>query len=303
MSEAYWEAVLASGVKVPVNADLKDLTAELVAWLGDPSPRRRDALAYPGLATWVSEGVYDDLLVGLGDGISTGLLLGLGSDGDDSVLRRSFSALVLSEILARDNIELLVSATDVMRWGDRATSWYVRERDLRGYVQGRGWVHAVAHGADLIGQLARSRHLSSLEQTALLDVVADRLLAPTSHVWRHGEDDRLAYAVMAIVHRGDVGVNVLEPWVRRVGQGIRQPATRGAAPEWPTPVAVNATNFLRALHLQLALGVRAQGPLDLHLFAEPPRDRADLMLVLLEQLRAASPWLYAVRSGRSVLTV
>jgi hypothetical protein len=169
---------------------------------------------------------------------------------------------VLSEILARDNIELLVSATDVMRWGDRATSWYVRERDLRGYVQGRGWVHAVAHGADLIGQLARSRHLSSLEQTALLDVVADRLLAPTSHVWRHGEDDRLAYAVMAIVHRGDVGVNVLEPWVRRIGQGIRQPATRGAAPEWPTPVAVNATNFLRALHLQLALGVRrrAAGP-------------------------------------------
>jgi hypothetical protein len=164
-------------------------------------------------------------------------------------------------------------------------------------------VHAVAHGADLIGQLARSRHLSSLEQTALLDVVADRLLAPTSHVWRHGEDDRLAYAVMAIVHRGDVGGNVLEPWVRRIGQGIRQPATRGAAPEWPTPVAVNATNFLRAFHLQLALGVRAQAPLDIHLFAEPPRDRADLMLVLLEQLRAASPWLYAVRSARSVLTV
>jgi hypothetical protein len=301
MSEAYWEEVQRTGAQVPVDADLKDLTAELVAWLGDPSSRRRDELAHPVLATWISEGVYDDLLVGLADGISTGLLVGLGSDGDDSVLRRSYSALALSEILARDNFALLVPADDVLRWGDRATSWYVRERDLRGYVQGRGWVHAVAHGADLIGQLARSRHLSSLEQTALLDVVAERLLTPTAHVWRHGEDDRLAYAVMAIVHRGDVGGNVLEPWVRRIGEAIRRPATRGA--EWPTPVAVNATSFLRALHLQLALGVRAQGPLDVHLFAEPPRDRADLLLVLLDQLRAASPWLYAHRSARSVLPV
>jgi len=303
VSEAYWEAVLASGAKVPVDADLKELTAGLVAWLGDPSVRRRDALAYRVLATWIAEGVYDELLVGLGDGICSGLLVGVGNDGDDSVLRRSFSALVLGEILARDNSALLLTADDVMRWGDRATSWYVRERDLRGYVPGRGWVHAVAHGADLIGQLARSRHLGSLEQTALLDVVADRLLEPTHHVWRHGEDDRLAYSVMAVVHRGDVGVEVLEPWVRRLGGGIRQPAARGPAPEWPTPAAVNTTSFLRALHLQLALGVQAQGPLDAHLFAEPPRARADLMLVVLEQLRAASPWLYARRSSPSVLPV
>jgi hypothetical protein len=136
-----------------------------------------------------------------------------------------------------------------------------------------------------------------MELTALLDVVADRLLAPTRHVWRHAEDDRLAYAVMVIVHRGDVDVEVLETWVRRLGAGIRQPGTRGAAPEWPTPTAVNTTTFLRALHLQLALGVRAQGPLDEHLFAEPPRDRADVMLVLLEQLRSASPWLYRRRSS------
>jgi hypothetical protein len=303
VSEAYWEAVLASGLRVPVDADLQDLTAELVTWLGDPSSRRRDTLAYPVLATWIAEGVYDDLLVGLGDGICTGLLVGLGHDGDDTVLRRSFSALVLTEILARDNVELLLTADDVMRWGDRATSWYVRERDQRGYVPGRGWVHAVAHGADLVGQLARSRHLAAMEQTALLDVVADRLLAPTSYVWRHGEDERIAYTVMAVVHRGDVGTDVLEPWIRRLGAGIRQPATRGSAPEWPTPAAVNTTGFLRALHLQLALGVRAQSPVDAHLFAEPPRDRADLMLVVLEQLREASPWLYARRERPSVLTV
>jgi hypothetical protein len=302
VAEAFWEAVLADDVRVPADADLNELTAELVGWLGDPNPHRRDELAYTVLATWISEGVYDDLLVGLGDGICSGLVVGLGNDGDDTVLRRSFSALVLAEVIARDNGALLLDADHVVRWGERATSWYVREQDLRGYVAGIGWAHAVAHGADLVGQLARSRHLAATEQAALLEVVADRLLAPTSHVLRHGEDDRLAYAVMAIAHRGDVGVAVLEPWVRRLGAGIHRPEAPGAPAEWPSPAAANTIAFLRALHLQLALGVRAHDPLDEQLFAQPPRDRADLMLAVLEQFRTASTWLYAQRAPSSVLT-
>ena len=55
----------------------------------------------------------------------------------------------------------------------------MRERDLRGFVAGKGWAHAVAHGADALGALARSRQSGRLELTVLLDVVADRLLAPT----------------------------------------------------------------------------------------------------------------------------
>lgn len=289
---------------MPVDADLSELTTQLVTWLGDPREHRRDALAYPVLATWIGRGVYDDLLLGLGDGISSGLMHGLGDDGEDTVLRRSFSALLLAEILARDNAELLLSAEPVLRWGDRGTSWYVREKDLRGYIPGRGWAHAVAQGADLLGQLARSRHLTGLEQTAVLDVVADRLLTPTGYVWQHGEDDRLAYAVMAVLHRGDVTLAVLEPWLRRLGVGIREPSSRTQTREWPTASAVNTSGFLRALHVQLALGVRGRtdAPADVDLFAEPPRDRADLILAVLDQLRAANPSLFGSRAA-SVVTV
>jgi len=293
--EAYWLSVLTGGAAVPPDRPLDDLTAELVTMLGDPNPRRRDDLAYPVLATWIRNGVYDKLLVGLGDGITVGLVQGIGSDGTDSVLRRSFSALILAEAVGRDNEVRLLSADTVLRWGDRATSWFVRERDLRGWIAERGWAHTVAHGADLLGQLARSRHLGALELTVLLDVVADRLLQPTPHVWRNGEDDRMAYAVMTILHRNLVSFGVLEPWVARLGTGIRTPAAR-AEPrsEWPSPAAANTASFLRALHVQLALGVRGRDEVaaDKELFAEPPARRADLMLVVLDQLRAASPWLF-----------
>src|SRR5690625_2866302 len=149
-----------SGMHVPRDRPLDELTTELVQMLGHPDPRWRDDTAYPLLASWIRDGEYDDLLVGLGDGIARGLINGLGYDADDSVLRRSFSALILAEIVNRDNNALLLSSRPIMRWGDEATSWYVREQDLRGWIPNHGWAHAIAHGADLLGAFARSRHLA-----------------------------------------------------------------------------------------------------------------------------------------------
>lgn len=292
----YWQHVRASGFKLPADRPLDDLTTELVQMLGDPDPEARDGIAHPVLATWIGEGVYDDLLAGFGDGISEGLFTGLGEDNTDSVLRRSFSARLLAETVMRDQMMRVVHSDAIFRWGDRAASWFVRERDLRGYVDGCGWAHAVAHGADLIGALARSQHFGRLELTVLLDVVADRLLTPTPYRFHHGEDDRLAFAIMAVVHRNQLGIDVLEPWIERLAAGLVPPSTSHAAtaPEWPTPAAGNTSAFLRALHLQLALGVHGQQtPPDVELFTNPPKVRADLLLVLLRVLRSSQPEIFS----------
>ncbi len=288
-------AVMQSGREVPADRSLDELTVELVEMLGHPNPRLREDLAYPLLTTWVTQGVYDDLLSGLGDGIIPGLRYGLGHDGDVSVIRRSYSALMLAEIIGRDNNANLMSESTVLDWGDRATSWYVREQDHRGWLPEQGWAHAIAHGADLLAALARSRHFGRLELTVLLDVIADRVLTPTAYIWRHGEDDRLAYAVMTLLHRNALDPKIVEPWLNRLGEGIQPPRTRGhLEAEWPSPAAGNTSSFLRALHLQLALGVQGRADLrsDAELFAEQPAHRADLLLAVLDQIRAESPWLY-----------
>ena len=151
MSGQYWKQVHASGLAVPSDRPLDDLTAELTRMLGDTDPETRDGTAYPTLATWVERGVYDDLLSGLGDGMAAGLGVGLGERDTDSVFRRSFSALVLGECIGRDNQRPLVVGSKVLEWGDRVATWLLRERDLRGFVPGKGWAHAVAHGADALG--------------------------------------------------------------------------------------------------------------------------------------------------------
>jgi hypothetical protein len=278
----FWESVIAADMAVPADRPLPDLTAELVTMLGSNDADERDTIAYSVLATWISEGVYDDLLISLGDSICQGLTVGLGEVDTDSVYRRSFSALILAECISRDNAAHLLPIDPVLTWADQALTWFVRERDLRGFVTGAGWAHTVAHGSDLLGELARSRHFTAMELTVLLDVIGDRLLAPTEHRLVHGEDDRLAYATMAILHRNLLDLRLVEAWVRRLSAGLARPTESTATGEWPTPTVFNVRSFLRALYLQLANGVRGHSKHDAALFAQQPSIRADLLLLLLE---------------------
>lgn len=274
MSSTFWEQVKANGLRVPEDRPLADLTTELTAMLGDPDPSVRDGIAYPTLAAWIADGVYDELLEGLGDGMAAGLAVGLGEEGTDTVFRRSFSVLVLAECIERDNTEHLVSANTMVSWGDRIASWFVRERDLRGWVPGHGWAHAMAHGADAIATLAASEAMGRLELTVLLDVIADRLLLPTGHFLVHGETDRLARATMRVLRRDLVALEVLEPWLVRLGQSAR---AHGLGDTDPYLVTGNVQSFLRSLHLQLALA------------PHPPATRSDLLLSIMDRLRESNP--------------
>src|SRR5690348_8103175 len=257
MASGFWEQVVADGLKVPADRSLVEMTEDLTRMLGDPDPDVRDGIAFPTMATWIDEGVYDDLLVGLGDGMCHGFDVGLGERGTDTVFRRSFSALILTECIDRSTVAGLAGPEVVLRWGDRAMGWLAREQDLRGFVPHKGWAHAVAHGADALGALARSPYLGRLELTVILDVIADRLLTPTEEFFVCGEEDRLAFATMHLLRRDIIGLEVLEPWVARLAAGAQG---RGSVSANPFHVAGNVQGYLRSLHLQLALNGAAAGP-------------------------------------------
>jgi hypothetical protein len=275
MEGTYWSQVHAAGLAVPSDRPLDDLTAELTRMLGDPDPALRDGTAYPTLTTWIARGVYDDLLAGLGDGMAIGLRVGLGEQGTDTIFRRSFSALVLGECIARDNQRPLLSGAKILEWGDRLATWLLRERDLRGFVPGKGWAHAVAHGAEALATLAGSPHLATAELTVLLDVIADRVLLPVDQLFTSGEPDRLAFATMSVLRRNVVPLRVLEPWIARLASAA---ATRSSYDDRdPYLAGGNAQTFLRSLYLQLALG------------NQPPQLRSDLLLVVVDALKSTNP--------------
>ncbi|MGH3472797.1 MAG: DUF2785 domain-containing protein [Nocardioidaceae bacterium] len=289
MAGGFWQRVLESEMAVPSDRPLPDLTVELVTMLGSVSPIERDEIAFPVLATWLHHGVYDDLLVSFGDSICTGLRVGLGEGGTDTVFRRSFSALTLAACLERDNAAHLLPIDTVMSWAEKAIGWFTREEDLRGYVPGKGWAHTVAHGADLVGALAQSRHLDASQLGVLLDVIAERVTSSTSTVLVDGEDDRLALATLAALQRNLVETPTLDSWVESMAECLGRIGGAGEQPG-PTAAARNCSRFLRALYVHLSIGVSPHG---LSGFKEAPQCRADLLLSLLSVIPRHTPWLYA----------
>jgi hypothetical protein len=284
---AYWEKVVAHDYAVPDDRPLDDMTVELVELLGAADPHLRDDLALRVLCAWVGEGVFDDLLGALGDGVCEGLRPGVGENGTPSVFRRSYSARVLAAAIERDNRVRALHPTTVLQWGDRGLGWLVSERDLRGHVADSGRAHAVAHGADLIRALAMSRHLDEGGLMVLLDSIADRLLAPTRHLFTSHEDDRLAYATMALLHRNLVDMALLGPWTDRLAGAWPGPERYDAQ---VPPQSVNTLAFVRALHLQLLLGVRALHDTQAAHFSGRPAVRVELLAALQRMLRATGPY-------------
>ncbi|HEX3830012.1 MAG TPA: DUF2785 domain-containing protein [Sporichthyaceae bacterium] len=282
----FWERVVATGYATPAGRRLDDMTVELVRLLGATDPHLRDHIGLGVLLAWTARGVYDDLLPGLGDGLTDGLRTGAGESGTHSVLRRSFSARAVAAVIDRDTARPRVNPDTVLAWGDRGLAWLGTERDLRDRIPGAGRVHAIAHGADLVGALARSRHLDEGGLMVLLDTVADRLLAPTESVFVSREEDRLAYATMSLLHRDVVDLSLLEPWVGRLVETWTGAWNRDA------PIQANTLNtiaFLRALHLQLLLGVAPTDPAG-RSSGRPPAVRVDLLALLQAALRSTGPF-------------
>jgi hypothetical protein len=201
--------------------------------------------------------------------MSAGLEVGLGESDTDTVFRRSWSARLMADCIARENAIQALPARQLLIWGDRVATWFVRERDLRGHVDKKGPALAISHGADAIAELASSPHFGLPELTVLLDVLADRSLLPTGTRFVSGEPDRLARATIAILGRDVVPMSILEPWVARLANGAIAIDPAGSA----ACRSFNTQSYLRALHLQVTLG------------AARPGVRSDLLLVLVEALR------------------
>jgi len=215
-SVAFWKQIADNKYAVPAGSDLPQLTAELTEMLASPDPELRDDIGYSTLAAWIYQ---TRVLEGetLGTLVTTllgNLIAGIGETGTDRIFRRSFSALTLGAVVARDNAAPVLSAVEFHRI-ERAAFAYLRdERDLRGYDAERGWMHSAAHTADLLKFIARSRFLAADGQTRLLDAIREKLqTAPT--VFTHGEDERFARAVLSIVNRSDFDRDAFKAWTLR----------------------------------------------------------------------------------------
>lgn len=221
----FWRAVAANEFKVPTSQPMPAMLDSLTALLGSSDPVLRDDVAYSTLANWI----YRQRVVSVEErrrllGLwQANLRVGIGETGTPTVLRRSFSALALGTLVILDNEAPYLDRPEFDALLRSALAYLRDERDVRGFDSTLGWMHAVAHTADLLKFLARSRHLTRDEQGLLLQGIADAMIRLETPLV-NGEDERLARAVLSIAARPDLDDAALAAFLKRVAPQRRPEA-------------------------------------------------------------------------------
>ena len=272
MNKQTLQSIVDNEFAVPNGERAEDLLPELIDALGSTDPIVRER-SMDVLDAWGTEGrLSDGTLIDLGTRMADDLSRGLGEAGTDSVFRRSYAALILSLSLGADQLfdaGMVAGRTGyltpelVRPWLEAALSSLRSERDMRGFVDAKGWAHAIAHMSDALCQFARSPHVSSNQQRAILEAIADRLMTPVDSVFVQDEGGRLMRVAYHLLLRGDLPVDAYVAWL----EGFRT-TPDGRTWGWgglfdlescdhrAVNARLNVCEAMQTLHLFLIVGLR-----------------------------------------------
>jgi hypothetical protein len=251
----YWRAIAAANFALPAGADAHLLARELAETAGSTDPELRDELGFEISGRWIRRpGILtDDEVRELMRLHLENLLKGLGQGESDGVFLRSFSALHLAQVAARDVKRPFLTEAERKELVQASCRVLREERDRRGWVEGKGWAHPIAHNADLLAQLASTSTLAPEEQRTLLAA----LDAGLAGINAFGENERLAAVLAALVSRTDFVKPDFEHWLAE--------GSKAANAVWQTKPfdvaafhkAENVKAMLRAVLLAIVLDPKA----------------------------------------------
>lgn len=240
--------IILNGYQPADESDVWPLTQEMLRHLGSTDPELRDKLINRVLGRW-AELYFDSqqLQILLNRVLDDDhLYLGLGEEGSDSVFMRSFSSLALASLIARHRSQAFLSGPAVQQTLDRMLVYLSKEKDLRGYLPGKGWAHALAHAADALDELALCPELGKPALLDLLQGIREAVLG-AAVVLVDDEDERLVTAVLSSLQRQLLSASDLSRWV----SGFASFALPPTYQEWLRK-RTNIKHFLRSLYFRLS---------------------------------------------------
>lgn len=279
MELSFWKSIQSNDFTIPEGYTAYQLTPELLGYLGSPDPVLRDDFTLPILAYWMYRGHYSltelrKMIANLGENLTAGI----GEQGTDSIFLRSFSALLLAEMVNFDNKHPYLEETEIRLLLLQALAYLSAEQDGRGYIPGKGWAHACAHTADWLMVMARSRHIGKSDLERILNGISAKILSIANPAYIHDEDERLVNAVGEVLNRAILPVEFYITWL----DSLAHPASYSWEEAFLTDGGGHAYHntkcFMRSLYLRL-------------LKADPqPPNTSDLLPKIKDTLKSITPW-------------
>ena len=252
MDKAFWQAIIDSDCKVPEGHTVRELTPKLLTFLGSTDITLRDLFGYTILTMWIVRDRHyvPDELRAFRDEWVANLEKGIGDKDTDSVFLRSFSVLMLSILVYRDNQESFFSRDEIKALVDKVLWYFAAEQDLRGYTADKGWAHSVAHTADAFKFLARNPLSDDADHQRMLDAMVDKFTLPVTYTYVYSEDERLVSAVMDIIKRETLSADAWNTWIECFQTWKTSWPEGDFIPTIHAPW-LNSKNLLRSLYFRL----------------------------------------------------
>lgn len=196
-----------------------EVAHKLIENIGDLDPEVRDGLIYPCLAHLLHDKHFDEsqleeitrLLISYNY-----LLFDLDNDIEYSVLIRSFTLLQLVIIVFVHNRDNIISDELIKEILVVFLEYYDKEENLKGYQDNVGFMHSIAHSADLFAQLVKVEKFKEAELKVIFSVIAKKFKRK-DYFFQHDEDERTVNAIHNALERDILDDEFLLEWVNALG--------------------------------------------------------------------------------------
>lgn len=203
---------------IPSYINKYDLALRMLDNIGSTAPELRDSLIYNLLSNMIVEKVLSDAEVKYILELILSekhLFYNIGKIEDDSVFNRAFSILLIECILRRNNENQgnLFTKTEIVRIYEEICRYLKLEKDVRGYIELKGWSHTAAHTADALVEIAICKDINELELINILEGIKEKVCI-NYYVYANLEEERLVTTVINIIERKLISQEKIIKWLK-----------------------------------------------------------------------------------------
>ncbi len=194
---------------------VESLIEEILPFIGDPDPEIRDNIVYGVLAhLFHDKHLSEERLTYYLELLMSDDYLFYDMDNNDSysVLRRSFTILQLVIIVYVHRRDQVISKESIEALYEAFLKYFNNENILTGYQEPIGWVHAIAHSADLFAQLMQIPWFDAQKLLTMFDAIANKI-KQDKYLFVSNEDERMLVAINKGLERNLLSEEQILTWL------------------------------------------------------------------------------------------
>lgn len=240
-------ALKAAKFEIADAAEREAFAKAITVCLAAPQSGLRDGIAYEALTHMLrGRQLSDDTMRWLLNDLTQKL-----ATPDQMGFGQPFAALALSEVARADRVQAFLTEEELVKLLVDAQHWFINIDDYRAFNEIEGWRHAVAHGADLLMQLALNPRVDAEGLRVIVSAVGVQV-APKGHAYVAGESERLARPILFAAGRGALTEAEWTAWLAALA------TPKDAEAVYTTTDGLNWRHntlaFLQTLYVNVVLG-------------------------------------------------